>query len=207
MMRSSFSRNVFKSVSFSFLALAAVAVSGPESAYAQTGESLFFDPLRPGFESPGGSGSATGGGGTWTVEKDFTALDVIRLGVDSVQIPAGQTVTIQVDEGVFNDTGIDWTDFHLEVEPIDAPQDLLVQFNNVTFSGPGFTTMTMDNALWIFGSVPTGDTLEFQYEMDVSSVNGGFALYAVAEHPTIPEPSTLLLLALCGVAGVGFRRR
>jgi hypothetical protein len=182
--------------------LALAVLAWTRSARAQTGEILFFDPSRPRFESPGGSGTTNGGGGTWTVTKDFASLAVIRLGVDNVQLPPAQPVTIQVDELIANNTGVDWTDFHLEVEPVDAPLDLLVQYNNVV-APVGFTTQTMDNTLWVFGSVPNGDDMLLVYEMEVSSIIGGTALFAVREHPTVPEPSTAALVVLCAVMAIG----
>lgn len=197
-----FSARLVSVLSLFLVACAVMALAGP--AVAQTTEDLFFDPDRPGFESPGGSGTTAGGGGSWSVTKDFTSLAEIRLGVDSVQIPGGQAVTIQVDELVANNTGVDWTDFHLEVEPVDAPLDLLVQFNNV-IAPLGFTTQTMDNALWVFGSVPDGDDMLLIYDMEVSSANGGFALFAVQEHPTVPEPSAVVLTMLGAVFCVGAR--
>jgi PEP-CTERM motif len=139
------------------------------------------------------------------IEKDFTQLGDIPIIIDRA---ASQGVdVIHIDERVKNNTGVDWTDFHIIFEPIDANQALTVSFLDVgNPTGEWTNVVTGPNFLSLFGSVPDGGTFSLSFDLQMTDQVGAFALFALHEFPTVPEPTTLGLLGM-GLAAIAARRR
>jgi hypothetical protein len=152
----------------------------------------------------------TGGTGTFTcdtsgaipdctVEKDFTSLGVIPIVING----NGPGV-VHISETVINNTGVTWTDFHIDYVSIDAVAFVL--FSNFT-NADWATLTTGPNFLTLEGStIASGDGFELGF--DVTVVTDGFALFALAQRPSVaPAPGTLALLGFA-LAGLGaFRRK
>jgi hypothetical protein len=108
-----------------------------------------------------------------------------------------------------NDTTDTWTDYHVQVT-----MSKLFTFDNVTVANTGwYASSIIQPALvgsdWIgyidyqSGTpVAPGDSLSFGYRMTFV----GSASFCEQLTPSVPEPSTLLLLA-CGVVGLLVARR
>ncbi len=145
-------------------------------------------------------------------QKDFGSIDYIDI--DFRVTDSGGTTEYLFREGVNNSTGIDWTDYHLILGfgtgasfvpstpgdglDFDSPdQDSLYDF------GP-FTTLTItEDTIDAEGGIfPYLSFFEFYFPIDVPD---GITQFTIRQLPTIPEPTSLALLALAGVALV--RRR
>ena len=106
-----------------------------------------------------------------------------------------------------NDTGVDWSDFHLVVQSIDANPDLLVEFLNVSNPTGEFTSiMPMDNALWLIGPVLDGGTFSLSFDLQITTSQDAYFLFGIHEYPTVPEPGTLALV-IPGLFGLWLTRR
>lgn len=154
-----------------------------------------------GFPSNGGTGAIVDQqGGTATIEKDFTSLGLIPIIVD------GQgSGTIRVTERVFNHSGTDWTDFHFLVQPLDASDELFVQFANVQNPTGEWSVIEVNPGIVsLYGSVPDGGTFTLVFDLVITAPVDTFNLFGIHEFPTIPEPATTTL-ALIGCAMVGLR--
>lgn len=163
-----------------------------------------------GFPSTGGTGMiASQQAGVATLEKTFTSLGDVPIIVHQGPTPASGMETIHIDERVRNNTGVNWTDFHLDVQLIDASPNLVVDFLNVSNPTGEFNNiMTMPNALWLIGPVPNGSEFSLSFDLKLTAPEGGFNLFGIHETPSIPEPSTLVL-ANCALLGLSHivRRR
>ncbi len=160
----------------------------------------------PAFPSTGGTGIIEGQqDGTATLAKTFTALGDVPIILH--RNPTIGTDTIRINERVRNNTGVTWTDFHFLMQPIDANPLLGVSFQNITNPTGEWTTITPGlNSLTLLGSVPDGGTFSISFDLVVSSSAGSFDLFGIHEFPSIPEPSTLALLA-CSFVGLMSRPR
>ena len=137
------------------------------------------------------------------VLKEYTAI-----GPMDVQIQVDAPGTYVVSEEIFNFTGIDWTDFHWELSE---------EFGDVTFDGIGtiapFTNAVASSGLTVVdvdgGILPSGSDFAPVLILDVGNPNGG--LFRIRQTPTtgdvIPEPATLSLLALGGLALLRRKRK
>lgn len=135
--------------------------------------------------------------------------------------PSAITSIVINDESITNSTGFDWTDFHWEIldEP-DAWFETLgfyfstSPFDNQTFldtrnlfvdgfglGAGGTDAVVADGASWFPGNGPADGELIMNV---VSQSQEPFSLFTLKETPT-PEPTTLALLSLAGLAA--FRRR
>jgi hypothetical protein len=162
-----------------------------------------------GFPSPGGDGDGfiAGGGFSLTIEKFFTAFGEIPVILNTQRDMRDGTDTYSVTERIVNNSGLDWTDFHLNVEPIDANMDLVVNFLNpvVNTSNP-IVFQQMPGMLWLFGLIPDGTDISISFQLQVTS-GGGFDLFGIHEFPTrdgiVPELGSLATWAGLAFVGIG----
>ncbi len=111
-------------------------------------------------------------------------------------------------ENITNNTGIDWTDFHWELDE---------EFGDVTFvnvdTGGAFPNVSFANGntvAWADGGiVPAGSTFVATVTLGVANPNGGLFLVQQLPTITIPEPltATFGLLSLAALSTATNRRR
>jgi hypothetical protein len=166
-----------------------------------------------GFPSTGGTGSFSGTNPT-TFLKTFTSLGDVPIIIHRTPEDFAQTGVVAVEnllitERVTNNTGVDWTDFHMLMQKIDANPLLSVQFLGVTNSTGQWTTITPGlNSLNLFGLVKNGDTFSLSFTLQVSTDPGSFDLFGIHEFPTVPSPSASILAMLgCSILGMISRPR
>jgi len=125
------------------------------------------------------------------------------------------------DEALTNSTGLDWTDFHMEVigEPGTAFNPALTAasggggpigfsispFTNAMF-GPGNTSLWIDGGVVADGEVfrPGSGATDGILYIDAPTVPGALRTFNLVERPT-PAPGGVAALGLLGLAGL--RRR
>jgi hypothetical protein len=167
-----------------------------------------------GFPSTGGTGTF-GGTNPVTILKTFTSLGDVPIiiqrhppsAVQNGALPAVEALNIT--ERVTNNTGVDWTDFHMLMQPIDANPLLSVQFLGVTNSTGQWTTITPGlNSLNLFGLVKNGDTFSLSFTLQVTTDQFSNDLFGIHEFPTVPSPSASVLAMLgCSILGAVSRPR
>jgi len=165
---------------------------------------------------------ATGGTGTFTnsnvasqavVIKDFSSLgDIPIILSTSLSIDGNGTSSLLINERITNHTGIDWTDFHLVFGVIDAGAPFTFAFQNVTNSTGDFSSIVTNPNLVTFsgGTIPNGTTFSIGFNAFVTDTPGlNNLLYGIHEFPSVPEPSSVALLAMgsFGLTGYALRRR
>jgi hypothetical protein len=175
-----------------------LALVGSAAPAAASSIEVSYVGQNPWFDSPGGTGSVEGQDGeTATIVKDFTAVADIPIIIDAGPSPLGGVESIRINERVRNNTGVDWTDFHFVVQGIDANPGLLVEFLNV--ANPTGEWATIDAAtpgvLSLYGSVPDGGIFSIGFDLQITTPEGAYSLFAIHEFPTVPEP------AMLGLAG------
>jgi hypothetical protein len=135
-----------------------------------------------------------------TVEKTFTSIADLPIIVNGG--PSTGTDILHIDERVRNNTGVDWTDFHFMMTPIDANPNLSVSFLNVTNPTGDWTSITpAPDMLTLVGHVPAGGIFSLSFDLAISSDKDAYNLFAIHEVPSVPEPSTLALLG-CSLVGL-----
>jgi hypothetical protein len=172
-----------------------------------------------GFPSPGGTGTGgfTNNGFDLTIEKNFTAFGEIPVILFTNRDTDG-TDTYSVTERIVNNSGLDWTDFHLNVELIDPRTGVMVDFLNPVLNSPstGISFQQMPGMLWLFGLIPTGSAISISFDLQVTSQPGATDLFGIHEFPTrdgiVPEMGSLATWAGLALVGIGagptlFRRR
>ena len=135
-----------------------------------------------------------------SLSKDYTSTGNMFLNIDV----SGPTIyTIQED--IVNNTGIDWTDFHWELNFEGGP----VFFTGINFGGPNpfANVMVMDNAIWLDGGVlPSGGVLVVDLLLEATNS----AVTQITQFPTfVPEPFSAVL-GMMGLTALGYtikRRR
>jgi hypothetical protein len=127
---------------------------------------------------------------------------------------------IKVINSIDNDTGWDWTDYHVNIS-MSIPFDILTgAFNGPKVTLPNDWPTNLINVVQptLVGSqyvgsvdyyagtpVPDGQTLEFSYKISFVGEPLGHYTYVQEMIPT-PEPGTFVLVA-CGLLGLFVMRR
>ena len=149
----------------------------------------------------------------FVLQKDYTAIGPVDLVFDVVN--TGGVTEYAVIEGVQNNTGLDWGSYHVELGygngagfvksasgdglDFDAPDyDSTFDFNPL----PGFfptVNVTEDDIIASGGVMPdfsyAGD---FVFHVDVPD---DIASFTIRQSPiAVPEPTSMMLLALSGLA-------
>jgi len=122
--------------------------------------------------------------------------------------------TIKVINSIDNDTGFDWTDYHVNIY-MNLPFTLtnaIVYNPNDWSATPGTISATWNGSEYVgsidynYGTtVAVGGTLDFGYKLNFVGSPGGHYTYTQEVLPT-PEPGTFVLLA-CGLVGLLVMRR
>ena len=189
-----------KRLVYSLLAGVAFTLPSVTAQAVLSVESVGVNPF-PGFESTGGTGNINAE--SEVITKDFTAIGDVPIILHTN--PSTGTDVIHIDERVINDTGIEWTDFHLTFGSIDANPALSVEFLNVTNPTGEFTTISPStDLLSLFGTVAAGDTFSLSFDLEANSQAGSFDLFGIHEVPsitTVDEPAVLALTGLSLVLG------
>jgi hypothetical protein len=160
---------------------------------------------------PGGTGLGELGNPTPTsivLGEMFTSIGAIDAAF--TVSPSGGTTQYMAAVVTMNATGVPWTDFHFQLIPTAAGDNL--NFANAPVpSSTGFTSLARgeDTLDWSGGTVPSGASgLAINtFGISVPDLSSGtFTLRAV---PTVPEPSTAITvgLGLFGLFAYGRLRR
>ncbi len=170
-------------------------------------------------------------GDTYTLSKTFAEIEELTLDTSFSGNSTPTLITFQ--EIIFNNTGTDWTDFHIQLFPdtettisglsvVSAAGDAFTTavngfaFGNLLLGTAGFTEIAFPFAsssvstngleLNLFnGLVADGDVFTLTYSFLISGVDNT-QTFSISQAPTIPEPAGLALLGL-GLVGLGISRR
>lgn len=129
---------------------------------------------------------------------------------------AGLSPSTPLDFNITNDTGVTWTDFHIQNTNYGA-------LSASSYEGPGTADFgdtaigplgEVSSTLDIYGlNVANNDVLSFHVDYVCAGeiCSSGFGTFilgypTVSSIPDVPEPSALLLLT-AGLAGIGFVSR
>jgi hypothetical protein len=149
-------------------------------------------------------------------QKDYNAVGPVDI--EFTVVPSGGTTEYRFMEGVQNDTGIPWTDYHIELgfgmgtafvhSPLGDGLDFDAPAPDSPFSFNPFTTVIVgEDDIDAYNGViaPSTFTSPFVFHVDVPD---GITSFTVRQYPTIdivvPEPGGLLL---AGMSIVGLLRR
>jgi hypothetical protein len=200
-------KSVQLALTTAFVALIAAAANAGVVATGVTSITVGDNPFFPPSGGTGDVASFDPNAQTAVLEKDFTQIGDIPIIID--RGPSQGVDTFHIDERVKNDTGVDWTDFHFVFQSIDANQALNVSFLNVANpTGEWTSSFPEPNQLTLFGLVPAGGIFSLSFDLQMNDQKDAFALFAIHEFPSVPEPTTLALTGL-GLAAIcaGRRRR
>jgi hypothetical protein len=179
-------------------------------------------------------------GNVIAVSKVFRTLDPINI--TYVVTNSGGTTEYLFSDTVFNQTGQDWADYHIQLgftvtvttrvdgelpveiflpsgDPLDLdtptkdPPPTARRFGMNVFGG---LTHESNEISWSMGTLPAGGSANFTFSIDVPDLAEGIPTgfndltgyaFTLRQQPTIPEPSTLLLLGsgLLGITAFGRR--
>ncbi len=173
-------------------------------------------------------------GNTVVIEKQAEFHGAPPGGITPIAITFVQTQPTNVtnivieDERLFNGNGVTWTDFHMDIAD-SGDANFNVAATNASAGGAGFnifpfTQRSFGNSgsgpntsfdvsggpgvpagqSWTPGTGPQGDG---QLWMSVNPhAQAPFTVFTLKERPTIPEPASLSLLAIGGLALLGRKR-
>jgi hypothetical protein len=143
--------------------------------------------------------------------KTFTTLDAMLHSFDVAA--TGGITEYFFSERVFNQTGVDWTDFHFELIGLEeedgldfdtpqktpAPKAILAQGDPMNL----FNTLNHqdDTIDWSGGVVKNGQSIFFEFSIDVPD---SITRFTLLERPTtrVPEPHPSTLLSIILSAGL-----
>jgi hypothetical protein len=151
-------------------------------------------------------------------QKDYNAVGPVDI--EFTVVPSGGTTEYRFMEGVQNDTGIPWTDYHIELgfgmgalfvpSPAGDGLDFDAPTPDSPFSFNPFTTVVVgEDDIDAYNGViaPFTFTSPFVFHVDVPD---GITAFTVRQYPTIdtvvPEPSGLVLSGMSVVALLRCRR-
>lgn len=159
----------------------------------------------------GGSGGILEQGADFvTLYKDFNpSLPDPHLGPIDVNVTVSGPGDYWIEEKpygnkngfIHNYSGLNWTDFHFELLG-DGFTFAPGSFSNDVFGDAIITGMTIDLAN---GTVPNGSDFHAVFAVHTDNPNGG--TFTVRETATVPEPSSLVLLAAAAAGLLGWRVR
>ena len=133
--------------------------------------------------------------------------------------PLQQIAMIAIDKDVINNTGVFWTDFHMELIPVNDPQGAV--YNDSFKDDPAAVekTGTFDMApsmysprslWWEGGTGQQGNGQQANYWMGINVDFGPndqlleTRTFTLRQHASVPEPTSILMF---GVAMIGMSRR
>jgi PEP-CTERM motif len=150
-------------------------------------------------------------------QKNYVHLGPVDL-LFSV-VPSGGVTEYILSEGVANSTGVDWTDYHLQLGfGTGASFVPSVAGDGLDFDAPSFNTpadmsvftsvtVTEDGIDGLGGVYPAGYFDFFNVPIDVPD---GIEQFTVRQYPTrdfVPEPGSWILALLAGGIGMAMYRR
>ncbi len=173
------------------------------SGVASVAGTSIIPPVAPFADNVVGDSSAV----IFVLQKDYTAIGPVDLVFDLID--SGGTIEYRFEEGVQNSTGVDWTQYHMELGfgvgtsfvksaagdglDFDSPDyDSTVNFN----PSPGFTTVTVteDDLLATSGLHPNGAYAgNYVFHIDVPDGISSFTLRQSPIADPIPLPGSLWL--------------
>lgn len=197
-------------------------------ATSEVGASLILTHNGTASSNPAGTGAVN-----VALNASFSAVDTLNLtktfnqnAVLQINLTdngqGGSPIRIRVNETVVNNTNEAWSDFHIQVSKefsgtID-PNDPFNSGGAMTFSpmsllGSAKVTILGQNppfpqALDIYFSRPfnPGESFNVAYTALVTSSSPNNISLVITEFPTVPEPSTIVLIATGLPLGLGFWR-
>ncbi|HEX4053336.1 MAG TPA: PEP-CTERM sorting domain-containing protein [Tepidisphaeraceae bacterium] len=146
--------------------------------------------------------------------KSFTSVG--PLDFQFVVTPSGGVTTYFVTEGVTNNTGVTWTDYHEQLGTgvdgnfvLGSPVEFVVP-PDLTYTNPSFPTrsVTTSDIDYTGGDVLPGQAISLTLSIVVPDIpTGGTYDFTLRQFPTVPEPATLGLIAVGSIGLLARRRR
>ncbi len=137
----------------------------------------------------------------------------VRILFEQIEPDALTASTIAItDELVLNNTGMDWTDFHMALLGTNAIWDGDASagfshdpFANMTFS-TDFSTVNFDGGTVFAGDSWTPGIDSGALFIDIDLSGNEYVSFVLKEFPTIPAPGAAVLLCLAGLLTAPRRR-